>query len=281
MERAWERNQRAQAQADQRNERAMKRNADKPRAGAAKVVGGSTITQQLAKNLLLSGERTPLRKAQELVLTYALEACLSKRRILEIYLNNVEWGEGLFGAQAAARYYFRTDAAQLGAAPAARLAVMLPAPKRYEKRMGSGYLPSRGHGGRRAWVRWSCREQRRLMRLAAVARRGWWSKKASSTPPPSARRRATSAACAAARASSCRATRPWKTAVREHLALFHADTQPAELAALRGMALALDGAPGRVPPAPGGRGVARHGDAPVGHPHRPVLPTMRRRRRSR
>jgi monofunctional glycosyltransferase len=108
-----------------------------------KVVGGSTITQQLAKNLLLSGERTLPRKAQEFVLTFALEACLSKRRILEIYLNNVEWGEGLFGAQAAARHYFRVDAAQLGAGPAARLAVMLPAPKRFEKRMGSGYLASR------------------------------------------------------------------------------------------------------------------------------------------
>ncbi len=75
------------------------------------VAGGSTITQQLAKNLFLSGERTVLRKGQEFVLTFALEACLSKRRILEIYLNNVEWGEGLFGAQAAARHYFRTDAA--------------------------------------------------------------------------------------------------------------------------------------------------------------------------
>jgi monofunctional biosynthetic peptidoglycan transglycosylase len=133
MEKAWERNQRAQAQAARRpaNVRPIK------------IVGGSTITQQLAKNLFLSSERTPLRKGQELVLTYALEACLSKQRLLEIYLNNVEWGEGLFGAQAAARHYFRVDAAQLGAWPAARLAVMLPAPKRYEKRMGSGYLSER------------------------------------------------------------------------------------------------------------------------------------------
>jgi monofunctional biosynthetic peptidoglycan transglycosylase len=91
----------------------------------------------------LSGERTLARKAQEVVLTFALEACLSKRRILEIYLNNVEWGEGLFGAQAAARHYLRVDAAQLGAWQAARLAVMLPAPKRFEKRMGSGYLADR------------------------------------------------------------------------------------------------------------------------------------------
>jgi monofunctional glycosyltransferase len=145
MERAWERNQRAQEQADKRNERAMKRtNADKPIVPvSAKVVGASTITQQLAKNLFLSGERTPLRKGQELLLTYALEVFLSKPRILEIYLNHVEWGEGLFGAQAAARYYFRTDAAQLGVGQAARLAVMLPAPKRFEKRLGSAYLADR------------------------------------------------------------------------------------------------------------------------------------------
>jgi monofunctional biosynthetic peptidoglycan transglycosylase len=133
MEKAWERNQRAEAQAARRA----------PSLRPIRIVGGSTITQQLAKNLFLSGERTPLRKGQELVLTYLLEACLSKQRILEIYLNNVEWGEGLFGAQAAARHYFRTDAAQLGAWPAARLAVMLPAPKRYEKRLSSGYLSER------------------------------------------------------------------------------------------------------------------------------------------
>jgi monofunctional biosynthetic peptidoglycan transglycosylase len=144
MERAWERNQRAQEQADKRNDRAMKRNPDKPIVPvSAKVVGASTITQQLAKNLFLSSERTPLRKGQELVLTYALETLLSKQRILEIYLNHVEWGEGLFGAQAAARYYFRTDAAQLGVSQAARLAVMLPAPKRFEKRIGSPYLVDR------------------------------------------------------------------------------------------------------------------------------------------
>jgi monofunctional glycosyltransferase len=142
LEKAWEKNQRAEAVAQRRNELAVKRQPDKPPV-VAKVVGGSTITQQLAKNLFLSGERTPLRKGQELVLTFALEACLSKRRILEIYLNNVEWGEGLFGAQAAARHYFRTDADKLGAWPAARLAVMLPAPKRFEKRMGSGYLADR------------------------------------------------------------------------------------------------------------------------------------------
>ncbi len=144
MERAWERNQRAQEQAERRDDRAIKRNPDKPIAmTSAKVVGGSTITQQLAKNLFLSGERTPVRKGQELVLTFALETLLTKQRILELYLNHVEWGEGLFGAQAAARYYFRTDAARLGPTQAARLAVMLPAPKRFEKRMGSAWLADR------------------------------------------------------------------------------------------------------------------------------------------
>lgn len=130
MEKAWERNQQAQA-----------------RAGAssrpARLVGGSTITQQLAKNLFLTGERTLMRKGQEAAITLMLEATLSKRRILEIYLNHVEWGEGVFGAQAAARHYFRVDARQLNAWQAARLAVMLPAPKRYEKLPQSSYLQAR------------------------------------------------------------------------------------------------------------------------------------------
>jgi monofunctional biosynthetic peptidoglycan transglycosylase len=77
------------------------------------------------------------------VLTLLLEGSLSKRRILEIYLNNVEWGEGLFGAQAAARHYFHVDAARLGPEQAARLAVMLPAPKRFEKRPASPYVVGR------------------------------------------------------------------------------------------------------------------------------------------
>jgi monofunctional glycosyltransferase len=109
----------------------------------AKLVGGSTITQQLAKNLLLSGERTVLRKGQELLITLLLEALLSKERILEIYLNHVEWGEGLFGAQAAARHYFGVDAARLSPLQAARLAVMLPAPKRFEKQPASAYVLGR------------------------------------------------------------------------------------------------------------------------------------------
>ena len=108
-----------------------------------KIVGGSTISQQLAKNLFLSGERHALRKVQEIAITYMLEGLLGKRRILEIYLNSVEWGEGVFGAQAAARHYFRTDADRLSAAQAARLAVMLPAPKRFEKRPSSAYVLGR------------------------------------------------------------------------------------------------------------------------------------------
>ena len=108
-----------------------------------KLVGGSTITQQLAKNLFLGGERSLARKAQEFVITLALESLLSKQRILEIYLNHVEWGEGVFGAEAAARHYFRTSAQGLGALPAAQLAVMLPAPKRFEKRPSSAYVLGR------------------------------------------------------------------------------------------------------------------------------------------
>lgn len=130
VEQAWNRNQRAEARATRRGR-------------APKVVGGSTISQQLAKNLFLSGERRIARKAQEAVITLALEALLPKSRILEIYLNHVEWGEGVFGAQAAARHYFRVDAAQLGRAQAARLAVMLPAPKRFEKLPTSAYLAGR------------------------------------------------------------------------------------------------------------------------------------------
>ena len=137
IEAAWEKNRQAE-------ERAERLQAARPRStGRVRVVGGSTITQQLAKNLLLSGERTVLRKAQEAVLALWLETFLDKPRILEIYLNHVEWGEGVFGAQAAARRYFRTDAARLGPEAAARLAVMLPAPKRFEKRPGSAYVAGR------------------------------------------------------------------------------------------------------------------------------------------
>ena len=110
---------------------------------APKVVGGSTISQQLAKNLLLSGERTALRKGQEFIITVLLETFLPKQRILEIYLNSVEWGEGIFGAQAAAQHYFRTDAAKLSAEQAARLAVLLPSPKRSQRSFSSSYVAGR------------------------------------------------------------------------------------------------------------------------------------------
>ncbi len=109
----------------------------------ARIKGGSTITQQLAKNLFLTGERSYLRKAQELVITYMLEFWLSKRRILEIYLNVIEWGNGVFGAEAAAHHYFGTTAAQLGPSQAAQLAVMLPNPRYYDTRRGSPYLAQR------------------------------------------------------------------------------------------------------------------------------------------
>ncbi|WP_353235566.1 monofunctional biosynthetic peptidoglycan transglycosylase [Diaphorobacter ruginosibacter] len=138
IEKNWERNNRLAEQAVQRQE-ANPAQQVKP----VKIRGGSTITQQLAKNLLLSGERSLLRKGQELMLTMVLEQFLSKQRILEIYLNNVEWGEGVFGAQAAAQHYFRKNASQLTHAEAARLAVMLPAPKRFEKQPQSAYLNGR------------------------------------------------------------------------------------------------------------------------------------------
>jgi monofunctional biosynthetic peptidoglycan transglycosylase len=142
LEKAWERNQ----QAAEREARLAARPA-RPMASTArkgpKIVGGSTITQQLAKNLFLSGERQIARKAQEAAITLMLEALLSKQRILEIYLNNVEWGEGLFGAEAASRHYFHVGAGQLTPYAAARLAVMLPAPKRFEKRPGSAYVVGR------------------------------------------------------------------------------------------------------------------------------------------
>jgi monofunctional biosynthetic peptidoglycan transglycosylase len=154
LEKAWERNQKAEARVEKINEQ-LDRRTRKMASGKApalpkpvtrvvpKVVGGSTITQQLAKNLFLGGERSLLRKAQEFAITFMLEACLSKQRILEIYLNNVEWGEGLFGAEAAARHYFHVDANALGPMQAAQLAVMLPAPKRFEKRPGSAYVVGR------------------------------------------------------------------------------------------------------------------------------------------
>ncbi len=138
LEQAWQKNVKAQARAEQQ---AQHRPNAAPRP--VKIVGGSTITQQLAKNLFLSGERTLVRKSQEMMITLTLEALLSKRRILEIYLNHVEWGEGVFGAEAAAQHYFRKPAAQLDNWEAARLAVMLPRPRYFEKLAQSSYLNER------------------------------------------------------------------------------------------------------------------------------------------
>jgi len=120
-------------------QKAYEKNAKKGKV----VSGGSTITQQLAKNLFLSGDRSYLRKAQELVITYMLEYWMDKERIFEIYLNVVEWGSGVFGAEAAARHYFGVPAANLGASQSARLAVMLPNPRFFDKHQGSGYLARR------------------------------------------------------------------------------------------------------------------------------------------
>lgn len=112
---------------------ALEKNQKKGRV----VAGGSTITQQLAKNLFLSPARSYLRKAEEAVITVMLEAFLPKRRILEIYLNVIEWGNGVFGAEAASRKYFGAPAAQLSTEQAARLAAMAPNPRFYERNQGA------------------------------------------------------------------------------------------------------------------------------------------------
>ena len=120
-------------------QKAWEKNAKKGKV----VRGGSTITQQLAKNLFLSGERSYLRKAQEMAITYMLESVMDKRRIFEIYLNSVEWGSGVFGCEAASRKYFGVPAANLGPAEAARLAVMLPNPRFFGRHLDSNYLSRR------------------------------------------------------------------------------------------------------------------------------------------
>lgn len=117
-------------------EKAYEKNLKKGRY----VAGGSTISQQLAKNLFLSGERSYIRKGQEAIITMMLEHMMTKRRILEIYMNVIEWGDGVYGAEAAARHYFHTSAARLGPYQAARLAAMVPRPRYFEKRPNSPYL---------------------------------------------------------------------------------------------------------------------------------------------
>jgi monofunctional biosynthetic peptidoglycan transglycosylase len=110
-------------------EKAYAKNARRGRV----VAGGSTITQQLAKNVFLTGDRSYIRKAQEFIITFMLEFWMDKRRIFEIYLNVVEWGEGVFGIEAAAQHYFRVPAAKLQPQQAARLAAMLPNPRYFDK----------------------------------------------------------------------------------------------------------------------------------------------------
>jgi monofunctional glycosyltransferase len=107
------------------------------------VAGASTISQQLAKNLFLSGERSWLRKAQEAVITAMLEHAMDKRRILELYLNFAEWGDGVFGAEAAARFHFGVPASRLDEAQAAWLASILPSPRRYARGVTTAYLRAR------------------------------------------------------------------------------------------------------------------------------------------
>jgi monofunctional biosynthetic peptidoglycan transglycosylase len=120
-------------------QKAMEKNQKKGKI----VAGGSTITQQLAKNLFLSGERTWWRKGEEAIITKMLEAAMDKERIFEVYLNVVEWGDGIFGAEAAARHYFGIGAAEITGAQAALLASILPSPRRFEKRLDSPYLQKR------------------------------------------------------------------------------------------------------------------------------------------
>ncbi len=114
-------------------EAAVKKNLKKGKL----VAGGSTISQQLAKNLFLTGERSFIRKGQEAVITLMIEATWSKRRILEVYLNVIEWGNGIYGAEAAARRYYKTPAAKLSRDQAARMAAMVPNPRWYENNRSS------------------------------------------------------------------------------------------------------------------------------------------------
>lgn len=120
-------------------QKAIERNERRGRV----VAGASTLSQQLAKNLFLSGERSWLRKGQEAVITAMLEHAMDKRRILELYLNFAEWGDGVFGAEAAARHHFGVPAARLDARQAAWLAAILPSPRRYERGASTAYLEGR------------------------------------------------------------------------------------------------------------------------------------------
>jgi monofunctional biosynthetic peptidoglycan transglycosylase len=124
-------------------EQAWQRNHSRRDERLHRIVGGSTITQQLAKNLFLSPQRSYVRKAQEMVIAYMLEGILGKRRILDLYLNSVEWGEGIYGAEAAAQHYFHVPATRLSPWQAARLAVMLPAPRFFQNHLYGPYINGR------------------------------------------------------------------------------------------------------------------------------------------
>ena len=123
----------------QEMEKAFERNQRKQRV----VRGASTISQQLAKNLFLTTERSYWRKAEEALITVMIERTLDKRRILEIYLNVIEWGNGVYGAEAAAQHYYGTSAAGLGPAEAARLAAMIPNPRFYDRNRSTPWLEER------------------------------------------------------------------------------------------------------------------------------------------
>ena len=120
-------------------QKAMEKNERKGKV----VSGASTISQQLAKNLFLSGRRSWMRKGEEAVITAMLEHAMEKRRILELYLNFAEWGDGVFGAQAAARHHFGVSAQALDEEQAAWLAAILPSPRRYERGRRTPYIESR------------------------------------------------------------------------------------------------------------------------------------------
>jgi monofunctional glycosyltransferase len=120
-------------------QKAMQKNEQRGKV----VAGASTISQQLAKNLFLSGSRSWMRKGQEAIITWMLERTLSKRRILEIYLNVAEWGDGVFGAEAAARHHFGAPAAALTPEQATWLAAILPAPRRYDRGRQTPYIRGR------------------------------------------------------------------------------------------------------------------------------------------
>lgn len=109
------------------------------------LAGGSTISQQLSKNLYLSPSKNPIRKIKEAIITYRIEKTLSKRRILEIYLNIAEWGDGIFGIEAAARHHYHKSASNLTALEASRLASVLPNPIRYDPNGNQKYVINRAN----------------------------------------------------------------------------------------------------------------------------------------